>query len=84
MLTWGAPQKTNGKIVRYEVFYNANDEPTISNVGLSTTFTIPDLPLGSLISDISITAYTNKGQGEASNLPNMIVLGGEFCIHEHC
>ena len=77
MLTWGAPQEPNGEIVRYEVSYTVNsDGPHITNVELST-FTISEVPPVAVVSNITITAYTNVGPGEATILPD-VVFFGEF------
>lgn len=71
VLAWGAPLQPNGVIIKYEVTYRINDQQLLfTNVGLNTTFIIPGQTLGATISNISITAYTRVGRGEATSLPD--------------
>ena len=69
VLTWSAPQEPNGVIISYEVTYRVNDgNPVTSNTtALNTTFTISSLSPGTSISNISVSAYTSVGRGEAES-----------------
>ena len=75
VLTWSAPQEPNGVIISYEVTYRVNDgDPVTTNTtsDLSTTFTIPSLTLHTRVSNISVSAYTSIGRGEAVHLPDLM------------
>ena len=67
VLTWSAPQEPNGVIISYEVIYRVSDVTT-NTTALSTTFTISLLTPGSRVSNISVSAYTSVGRGEAAVL----------------
>ena len=73
VLTWSAPQEPNGVIISYEVTYRVNDgNPVTTNTtALSTTFTISSLTPGTRVSNISVSAYTSVGRGEAAHLHNL-------------
>ena len=83
VLTWGAPLQPNGIILKYEVSYRAGDtQPSTNNVGMSTMFTFPDLPPGTRVTNIAITAYTGVGAGIATSVPDVVSYGnGEFLTY---
>ena len=70
-ISWGAPQMPNGVITQYEVTYRINSSSlvTTNTIDLATTFIIPSLFPGTMVSDISVTAFTNGGRGAASTSP---------------
>ena len=67
-ISWGAPQMPNGVITQYEVTYRVNGGNLIANTtDLATTFIIiPSLNPGTIVSDITLTAFTSGGRGDAS------------------
>ena len=74
MLVWGAPQEPNGDVIRYDVTYRIDGgELATTSVDLNTIFAFPELPTGTIISDISVTAYTRVGPGEITNLPDVVI-----------
>ena len=76
VLTWSAPQEPNGVIISYEITYRVNDgDPVTTNTtDLSTTFTIPSLTPQTRVSNISVSAYTSIGRGEAAHLHDQMTL----------
>ena len=76
VLTWSAPQEPNGVIISYEVTYRVNDStPVTTNTSaLSTTFTIPSLTPGNQFLNVSVSAYTRIGQGEAAIISGNVAL----------
>ena len=71
-LTWSAPQEPNGVIISYEVTYRftGSNLVTTNTTNLSTTFSISSLTPQTTVSDISVSAYTNIGRGEAAIIAN--------------
>ena len=76
VLTWSAPQEPNGVIISYEVTYRVNNgNPVTTNTtDLSTTFTISSLTPGTRVSNISVSAYTSVGRGEAYTMAQLMTL----------
>lgn len=72
MLVWEAPAKSYGEVIRYELTYKVNDGELITAVVTNTTFTFPDIPLGAIISDLYITAYSKAGAGDRIILPDVM------------
>ena len=71
-ISWGAPQMSNGVITQYEVTYRVNGGTLMMNTtDPATTFIIiPSLNPGTMVSDISVTAFTSPGRGVASIAPD--------------
>ena len=67
-LTWSAPQEPNGVIISYEVTYRVTGSNlvTTNTTDLSTPFSISSLTPQTIVSDISVSAYTSIGRGEVS------------------
>ena len=69
VITWSVPQEPNGIIIAYEVTYSIDGGAiTVVNStnGSSTcTLTIPSLPPDTIVSSISVSAYTSIGRGES-------------------
>ena len=67
-LTWSAPQEPNGVIISYEVTYRVTGSNlvTTNTTDLSTPFSISSLTPQTTVSDISVSAYTSIGRGEAA------------------
>ena len=67
-LTWSAPQEPNGVIISYEVTYRVTGSNlvTTNTTDLSTSFSISSLTPQTIVSDISVSAYTSIGRGEVS------------------
>ena len=85
LVTWEAPGEPNGVIVRYEVTYRVDGgEVVTTDVARNTMFTITGLPQGSIISDITVTAYTSVGSGEATSLPDVVILEPSECSNLLC
>ena len=75
-LTWSAPQEPNGVIISYEVTFSVTGSNlvTTNTTDLSTTFSISSLTPQTAVSDISVSAYTSIGRGEAAIIPDQITL----------
>ena len=75
-LTWSAPQEPNGVIISYEVTYRVtgNNVVTTNTTDLSTTFSISSLTPQTTVSDISVSAYTSIGPGEAATIADQTTL----------
>ena len=71
-ISWDAPQMPNGVITQYEVTYRVNGGSLMTNsTELATTFIIiPSLNPGTMVSDISVTAFTSGGRGIVSTAPD--------------
>ena len=71
-ISWGAPQMPNGDITQYEVSYriNGSSPVTTNTTDLATTLIIPSLFPGTMVSHISVTAFTSGGRGEMSTAPD--------------
>ena len=71
-LTWSAPQEPNGVIISYEVTYRVTGSNLVTTntctTDLSTTFSISSLTPQTTVSDISVSAYTSIGRGEAATI----------------
>ena len=80
IVTWRPPIEQRGDIIRYEVTYSVNGgRLVVTDVERNTTFTIPGLPEGSTVSNITVTAFTRVGPGEAISLPDVVTIeAGEF------
>ena len=76
-LTWSAPQEPNGVIISYEVTYRVTGSNlvTANITDLSTTFSISSLTPQITVSDISVSAYTSIGPGEAATIADQTTLG---------
>ena len=75
-LTWSAPQDPNGVIISYEVTYRVSggDLVTTNTTDLSTPFSISSLTPQTTVSDISVSAYTSIGPGEAATIADQTTL----------
>ena len=73
-LTWSAPQEPNGVIISYEVTYRVTESNlvTTNTTDSSTTFSISSLTPQTTVSNISVSAYTSIGRGEATIIPDQI------------
>ena len=71
-ISWGAPQMPNGVITQYEVTYriNSSSPVTTNTTDLATTLIIPSLFPGTMVSHISVTAFTSGGRGEMLTTPD--------------
>ena len=68
VITWSVPEMPNGIIIGYEVTYSINGSAiTVDNTTSrdTTTLTIPSLPPNTVVSSISVSAYTSIGRGES-------------------
>ena len=74
-LTWSAPQDPNGVIISYEVTYRVTGSNlTTTTTDLSTTFSISSLTPQTTVSNISVSAYTSIGPGEAATIADQTTL----------
>ena len=75
-LTWSAPQEPNGVIISYEVTYRVTGSNlnTTNTTDLSTTFSISSLTPQTSVSNISVSAYTSIGRGEAATIADQTTL----------
>ena len=66
VLTWSVSQEPNGVITAYEVTYSIDGAVVVdTSTDVTTTFTIPSLPPNTIVSSISVSAYTSIGRGES-------------------
>ena len=87
LVAWEAPREPNGVIVRYEVTYRVNGGKVVTtDVARNTMSTIytTGLPQGSIISAITVTAYTSVGSGKATSLPDVVILEQSECSNLLC
>ena len=75
-LTWSAPEEPNGVIISYEVTYRVTESNlvTTNTTELSTTFSISSLTPQTTVSNISVSAYTSIGPGEAATIADQTTL----------
>ena len=75
-LTWSAPQEPNGVIISYEVTYRVTGSNlvTTNTTNLITTFSISSLTPQTTVFDISVSAYTCIGPGEAATIADQATL----------
>ena len=75
-LTWSAPLEPNGVIISYEVTYRVTGSNlvTTNTTDLSTTFSISSLTPQTTVSNISVSAYTSIGPGEAATIADQTTL----------
>ena len=74
-LTWSAPQEPNGVIISYEVTYRVTSNLiTIRTSNLIMTFSISSLTPQTTVSNISVSAYTSIGPGEAATIADQTTL----------
>ena len=75
-LTWSATQEPNGVIISYEVTYRVTGSNlvTTNTTDLSTTFSISSLTPQTTVSNISVSAYTSIGPGEAATIADQATL----------
>ncbi len=73
VLTWIPPREPNGVIIGYEVTYRVN-ENNITHVNSihATNFSIRGIIPRATVSDISVSAYTSAGLGEAAVHPDLL------------
>ena len=67
VITWSVPQEPNGIIIAYEVTYSIDGGAitVINSTNGASTLTIPSLPPDTIVSSISVSAYTSIGRGES-------------------
>ena len=80
VITWSAPQEPNGIIIAYEVTYSIDG--AINTNGDTTTLTIPTLPPNTVVSSISVSAYTSIGRGESVSYDDDVVIPAVFTLCE--
>ena len=75
-LTWSAPGEPNGVIISYEVTYRVTGSNLVTTniTDLSTTFNISSLTPQTTVSNISVSAYTSIGPGEAATIADQTTL----------
>ena len=71
-ISWSAFQMPNGVITQYEVTYRVSGDSLMTDTtDPATTFIIiPSLIPGTMVSDISVTAFTRPGRGVVSTFPD--------------
>ena len=75
VLTWSAPGEPNGVIIDYEVTYSVDGRNNITtNTTNRTSYAISSLITRTRVSNISVSAYTRAGRGEAAALEGDKVL----------
>ena len=74
-LMWSAPLEPNGVIISYEITYSVTGNlVTIRTSNLIMTFSISSLTPQTTVSNISVSAYTSIGRGEAATLADQTTL----------
>ena len=79
VFNWGpvAPEERNGIIIAYELTYtvNGHNAMMVNFTDVSTTiFTFTtQLDVNTLVSDISVRAYTSAGPGNAATTSNILI-----------
>ena len=66
VLTWSAPQEPNGVIISYEVTYRVSYVYLVATNTTDLRLTIPSLTPGTNVTEISVSAYTSVGRGDAA------------------
>ena len=74
VLTWSAPQESNGVIISYEVTYRVSDGNLVTTNTTDLTFTIPSLTPGTNVTEISVSAYTSVGRGDHGLIFQLLIL----------
>ena len=74
VMRWSVPQESNGVVGGYEVTFRINDSEILTNCTSFTNFSILALSPQTRVSNISVSAYTGIGLGEAVTLPNLVTL----------
>ena len=67
VLTWSVPEIPNGMVIAYEVTYSIKGGAitVVNSTNGATTLTIPSLPPNTIVSSLSVSAYTSIGRGES-------------------
>lgn len=79
LLQWNQPEQTFGsEILSYEIIYEYSSQLFTTNIPphlyqQSYQFNITSLALGSIVSNISVRAYSNLGYGRVTYLPDQLV-----------
>ena len=64
-LTWSEPEEPNGVIISYEVTYRVNGSNLVTTNTTELSFSISPLSPLTTVFNISVSAYTSIGRGEA-------------------
>ena len=79
-LTWSVPQEPNGVIISYEVTYRVTGSNLVTTNTTELSFSISPLSPLTTVSDISVSAYTSIGRGEAVVIDNVTTISKLLCI----
>ena len=70
-LTWSSPQEPNGIIISYEVTYRVTGSNLVTTNTTELSFSISPLSPLTTVFNISVSAYTSIGRGEAVVIDNV-------------
>ena len=71
---WNPPQEPNGIIIAYQLTYRVRGSHNMERnfTGGDTMFTL-NLPPGTVVSDISVRAYTSAGPGDTVTIDDVAI-----------
>ena len=72
-LTWEEPSQLNGILSQYTILYSINGSAPIRNTTTISAFSISNLNLNTLVSNITVYATTGGGDGPSVMLQNVII-----------
>lgn len=82
-ITWTPPMHTNGIILSYEVSYSLNtNRITVNTTNLAMALVVSSLAPFSTLYNVSVTAYTSAGSGEAAVLDSVSTHSRESIMGE--
>ena len=72
-LTWEEPSQLNGILSQYTILYSIDGSALIRNTTTISAFSISNLNLNTLVSNITVYATTGGGDGPSVLLQNVII-----------
>ncbi len=73
-LSWEIPKQLNGVLEYYTITYAVNKSHQVHQFTNITSFSIPNLTPNTLVSDITVSAITEVGEGPAVTVNNITTL----------
>ena len=74
LLTWSAPQEPNGVLLSYEATYRVSGGDLVTTNTTHLMFTISSLTPGTIVTEVSVTAYTSVDKGESTEIVYLTTL----------
>ena len=72
-LNWGVPQIPNGVIISYEVTYRVGNGYLVTMNTTELSFTTSEVAPETMVSDISVRAFTSAGRGILTTHPDVVI-----------